>query len=213
MAVDGRSKRTMNPLIPTSRPVILASNSPRRRQLLRYILPQFDIAPSRDIDESYPSTLAPEDVPGYISRLKAEAYADLLADPSTLLLTADTIVVIDGHILGKPHSADQACEMLRTLAGRTHHVITGVTLRTSERSVTFADTTAVHFDNLGDDEIRSYVDTYNPMDKAGAYGIQEWIGCRAIKGVEGCFYNVMGLPLSRLFDALRQFDSTDTPQP
>lgn len=189
---------------PTKLRVVLASNSPRRRQLLRYVLDDFDIAEPRDIDETYPIGLSPEEIAPYISRVKARGYGDL-ATEGRLVLTADTVVILDNKILGKPHSETEAVEMLRRLSGRTHRVITGVTLHSADRVETFAETTKVHFGPLSDSEIAQYVAQYKPYDKAGAYGIQEWVGCVGIRGVEGCFYNVMGLPLNMLYEHLRRF--------
>ncbi len=184
--------------------ILLASGSPRRRELLGMIVPEFEIAPGRDIDESYPSDMAPEEVPAYLSRLKAKAYADIL-EPGELIITADTIVICEGAILGKPRSRDAAVDMLRMLSGRTHTVVTGVTLSSTDRSETFAEHTQVHFAELADSQIEEYVDLYRPYDKAGAYGIQEWIGATGISGINGCFYNVMGLPLAALYRHLCSF--------
>lgn len=185
--------------------VLLASNSPRRRQLLQMILPSFEIADNIDVDESYPSGLKPEDVPAYIAVVKAKAHDDLLED-NELMITADTVVILDGHIYGKPHSRDEAIDMIGRLAGRTHHVVTGVALsaRGHKRDV-FSETTAVKFAELSRAQIEEYVDRYRPFDKAGAYGVQEWIGAVGIKGIDGCFYNVMGLPLHTLYDHLAAF--------
>lgn len=185
--------------------VLLASNSPRRRQLLQMILPSFEIADNIDVDESYPSDLKPEDVPAYIAVVKAKAHDDLLED-NELMITADTVVILDGHIYGKPHSRDEAIYMIGRLAGRTHHVVTGVALsaRGHERDV-FSESTAVKFAELSRVQIEEYVDRYRPFDKAGAYGVQEWIGAVGIKGIDGCFYNVMGLPLHTLYDHLAAF--------
>lgn len=186
--------------------VLLASNSPRRRELLGLILPSFEIAVPRDIDEVYPAGMAAEDVPAYLSQLKAKAYADLLA-PGELIITADTIVIADGDIMGKPHDIGQAKEMLNRLENNTHTVVTGVTLMSldGKRQDTFSETTRVTFGHLTDEEIDRYVDRYRPFDKAGAYGIQEWIGAAAISRIDGCFYNVMGLPLHALYSHLKDF--------
>lgn len=186
--------------------VLLASNSPRRRELLGLILPKFDIATPRDIDEVYPSDLDAKDVPAYLSQLKAKAYTDLLA-PGELIITADTIVIADGNILGKPHDAEEASQMLHTLEYATHTVVTGVTLMSLEgkKLDTFSETTQVTFGHLTDDEISRYISIYRPFDKAGAYGIQEWIGAAAIARIDGCFYNVMGLPLHTLYSHLKTF--------
>ncbi len=188
--------------------VLLASNSPRRRELLGLILPEFTIAESRVVDEGYPPGLAPEDVPVLISKKKAAAYADMLC-PGELIITADTVVVLGDEILGKPHEHDDACAMLGKLAGNTHTVITGVTLITDSASASFAESTKVTFAPVSDAEIVEYVRRYRPFDKAGAYGIQEWIGAAVIERIDGCFYNVMGLPLHRLYRELRHFFDGD----
>lgn len=184
--------------------ILLASNSPRRRELMRLIAPEFGIAIMHDIDENYPSTLPPEEVPVYLSRLKAKAYAHQLVE-NEIIITADTVVINDGRILGKPHSQEEAVEMLLSLMNRTHRVVTGVTLTSLEKSDTFSEMTEVTFDNVTREEIERYVNDYHPYDKAGAYGIQEWIGCVGISGIKGCFYNVMGLPLHTLYQHLQRF--------
>lgn len=186
--------------------ILLASNSPRRRELLHLIVPEFEIAESRDIDEKYPAGLSPEEVPAFLSRLKASAYRDVLL-PHEVLVTADTVVILDGRILGKPHSIGEAVEMLRSLCGRTHTVVTGVTLTSLEgkKCDTFSEHTLVTFAQLSDSEIEAYVERYRPLDKAGAYGIQEWFGAAGISRIDGCFYNVMGLPLHALYEHLRSF--------
>ena len=189
---------------PVDKHIVLASNSPRRRQLLGHIIPEFDIAPARDIDETYPEDLDALEVAPYVSLKKAEGYADLV-DKDTLLITADTVVIIDNQILGKPRSAEQALQMLKTLSGRMHRVVTGVTLKSVEKALTFSNVTEVYFDDMTDDELMRYIDEFKPFDKAGSYGIQEWIGCRGIKGVKGCFYNVMGLPMNDLYNHLNLF--------
>lgn len=185
----------------TAKNVILASNSPRRRELLQHILPSFQIAPSRDVDECYPDTLPARQVSEYLSRIKAEAYKDLVTD-NTLLITADTVVICDNRILGKPKDAAQATEMLQMLSSKEHVVTTGVTVMSATKTISFTETTAVTFNALSDGEIAKYIEVYKPFDKAGAYGIQEWIGCIGISGINGCFYNVMGLPLHRLYKAI-----------
>lgn len=186
--------------------IMLASNSPRRRELLGMIVPEFTIAPSRDIDEAYPSDLAPEKVPEYLSRLKADAYADMLS-ADTLVVTADTVVILNDRILGKPKGCDDAVAMLLALSEREHTVVTGVTLSSlgGRRTDTFSVKTRVKFAEIVDKEIAEYVTRYEPYDKAGAYGIQEWIGAAAIEGIEGSFYNVMGLPLHALYMHLKHF--------
>lgn len=189
---------------PIDKTVILASNSPRRKDLLGTIVPLFQQAPGRDVDEHYPETIYGEEVASYLSKVKAKAYSDLVTDDN-LIITADTVVLIDNEILGKPHDADEALEMLKKLSGRTHRVITGVTLMSKERTETFSVTSEVTFDNIPEEELREYIDEYRPFDKAGAYGIQEWIGCRGIRKIDGCFYNIMGLPVNALYSALTTF--------
>lgn len=186
--------------------LVLASASPRRRELLLQIGAQVRIASTKEVDESYPGNIAPEDVAPYISAKKAHAYADSIESGETLI-TADTVVICEGCILGKPHNEHEAVEMLRQLSGRTHSVVTGVTIMNGERCRTFGVTTEVDFAPLSDSEIRYYVEKYRPLDKAGAYGIQEWIGYIGITGIRGDYYNVMGLPLQRLYTELKELHS------
>ena len=164
--------------------LVLASASPRRRELLLQIGAQVRIASTKEVDESYPGNIAPEDVAPYISAKKAHAYADSIESGETLI-TADTVVICEGCVLGKPHNEHEAVEMLRQLSGRTHSVVTGVTIMNGERCRTFGVTTEVDFAPLSDSEIRYYVEKYRPLDKAGAYGIQEWIGYIGITGIRG----------------------------
>lgn len=192
---------------PIEKKVILASSSPRRRELLKYIVPQFEIAPSREIDESYPTELSVYEVPTYLSRKKLECYKDLL-DKDTVIITADTVVINNGEILGKPKDEESAIEMLTSLVGHTHSVVTGVSLMTKEQTVSFSEKTDVTFSNVSSEDIRAYVSEYRPYDKAGAYGIQEWIGCVAISAINGCYYNVVGLPLHTLFVHLRTINQS-----
>lgn len=184
--------------------VILASNSPRRRELLEGLGIDFEVHTLQGIDESWPATLQGEDIPKHISRKKAEAYLQTLAGDE-LLITADTIVYLDRQVLGKPRDAADATAMLRMLAGRTHEVITGVTIATLAKQTTFAVTSLVTFADLTDEEIDHYVEYYKPFDKAGAYGIQEWIGYIGVIRLEGSYFNVMGLPVQRLYTELRRF--------
>ena len=184
--------------------LILASNSPRRRELLAGLGLPFEVHVLSGIDETYPDTLTEGDIPLYISRAKADAYRSQLADDE-LLITADTIVWVDGEVLGKPRDADEACRMLRLLSGRTHQVFTGVALTTTQRQVAFDCRTDVTFDHLSDEEISHYVTHYRPFDKAGAYGVQEWIGYVGVTRLEGSYFNVMGLPVQRLYQALKEF--------
>lgn len=163
-----------------------------------------DIAPSYECEEIYPADMPAEKVPVYLSRLKSECYPHPLAT-NDILLTADTVVVIDGCVLGKPNGHAEAVEMLHRLSGRRHTVISGVTLRTVDRTHTFAAESSVWFRPLTDEEITYYIDTYKPFDKAGSYGIQEWIGYAAIERINGSFYNVMGLPIQKVYTELEKF--------
>ena len=155
------------------------------------------------VDESYPDTLSGEDIPVYISREKAAAYLPSIA-PDELIITADTIVWLDGRVLGKPADEADACRMLRELSGRTHRVITGVTLSTAAFQKSFAVTSEVEFAPLTEEEITYYVDHYRPLDKAGAYGVQEWIGFIGVRRLSGSYFNVMGLPIQRLYQELKE---------
>ena len=181
--------------------VVLASNSPRRKELLQRLGIPFKVRTLFGIDESYPDTLRGEDIVRYISRNKANAYRSSMG-PDELLITADTIVYLQGEVMGKPHDADDARRMLRALAGQVHQVITGVTIITANDMENFAVTSQVKFSDLSDDEINYYVDRYLPLDKAGAYGIQEWIGLVGVESISGSFYNVMGLPVQRIYEEL-----------
>lgn len=186
--------------------LLLASKSPRRRELLGMIEPKFETAVMHDVDESYPDNLPAKDIPGYLSRIKADAYKHQLKN-GEIIITADTVVICEDEVLGKPCSRTEAIAMLEKLSGKTHTVVTGVTLTSLEKSLTFSESTEVTFDHLSYEQIVWYVDNCQPFDKAGAYGIQEWIGCIGISGIKGCFYNVMGLPLHRLYKALMNFYS------
>ena len=187
--------------------IVLASNSPRRRELLGALEVDFEVRTLDGIKESYPQGLTMTGIPEHISSQKAMAYA--LADDE-LLITADTIVYLDGEVLGKPANAKDACAMLRKLSGKTHQVITGVTLRTVDRSHTFSCVTEVTFAQLAEEQIKHYVDNYAPFDKAGAYGIQEWIGYVGVTKINGSYYNVMGLPVQRLNQELTAFMNNET---
>lgn len=183
--------------------IILASNSPRRQELMTGLGVEYVVKTLPDVDESYPSTLYGEEIPLYISREKAAAYLSFI-QPDELIITADTIVWLDGKMYGKPTDAEQAKSMLRDLSGKTHQVITGVTLSTKEFQKSFAVTTHVTFALLAEDEIDYYVERYQPLDKAGAYGVQEWIGFIGVEQLEGSYFNVMGLPIQRLYKELRK---------
>ncbi|MCM1319174.1 MAG: Maf family nucleotide pyrophosphatase [Muribaculaceae bacterium] len=183
--------------------ILLASKSPRRRELLKMLDIPFTIAQTVEVDETYPADLSPEQVPLYLSRLKAEAYSSLIKS-NELIITADTIVINNGKILGKPKSEEQAKCMLREMSGHEHTVISGVSITTADKQVSFDTHTEVLFAPLTDEDINYYVEHYHPMDKAGAYGIQEWIGAVAVCGIQGSFYNVMGLPIHQLYCKLRE---------
>lgn len=181
--------------------VILASGSPRRRELLSGLGIDYTIKVLPDVNEAYPETLKGEDIPLYIAREKAEAYLKRI-ESDELIITADTIVWLDNEVLGKPTDERQAKVMLRMLSGKTHHVITGVCLTTSEFQKSFTTTTEVTFAKLSEEEIDYYVEKYRPLDKAGAYGIQEWIGFVGVEAINGSYFNVMGLPIQKLYKEL-----------
>ena len=181
--------------------VILASGSPRRRELLSGLGIDYTIKVLPDVNEAYPETLKGEDIPLYIAREKAEAYLKGI-ESDELIITADTIVWLDNEVLGKPTDERQAKVMLRMLSGKTHHVITGVCLTTREFQKSFTTTTEVTFAELSKEEIDYYVEKYRPLDKAGAYGIQEWIGFVGVEAINGSYFNVMGLPIQRLYKEL-----------
>lgn len=184
--------------------IILASNSPRRKELLRGLDIAFDVRVQPDIAEDYPADTAPADVAAYISREKANAYKDTIAE-NELVITADTVVIVGNEILGKPHDDAEAKEMLHKISGRKHQVVTGVCLTTMEKQRCFSVSTDVTFKNLKEEEIDYYIETYSPLDKAGAYGIQEWIGYIGVTALEGSYFNVMGLPVQRIWEELNRF--------
>lgn len=180
--------------------VVLASKSPRRQQLLSQLGIKFRVELIEGIQENYPADMVADDVAQFLAIQKAKPYN---LRENELLITADTIVVLDGHVLGKPIDEADAHRMLRALSGKVHHVVTGVCVTTCHSQQAFADTTQVEFAQLTDDEIDHYIQHDRPMDKAGAYGIQEWIGHIGVKRIDGCFYNVMGLPVPRLYALLK----------
>ncbi len=184
--------------------IILASNSPRRRELLQGLGVDFIVDADTDFEEEFPPQTPHRQVPALMSIGKSHGFHRPLSEDE-ILLTSDTMVLLDSRIMGKPHSREQAIEMLRSLSGRTHEVITAVTLRTAAAQKTISDATLVTFRPLSQSEIDHYVDTCRPYDKAGAYGIQEWIGYAACTRIEGSFYNVMGLPVHRVYDELTKF--------
>lgn len=184
--------------------VILASNSPRRRELLAGLGLQFEVRVLADIDENYPPTLPATQIAKYIAHKKAEANRAIMAE-NEMIITADTIVVVDDMVMGKPTDDADAIRMLSTLSGKTHKVITGVCITTLNKQTVFDVTTGVTFKTLTDEEINYYITHFHPTDKAGAYGIQEWIGYIGVTGLEGSYYNVMGLPVQRIYDELCEF--------
>lgn len=177
--------------------VILGSGSPRRKELLALLDIDFEVRSAGDVDESYPADLPAEEVPLYLARKKSNAFLSGLKE-NELVITADTVVICDNNVLGKPADTEEAFRMLKMLSGRKHAVVTGITVATREIQISDTAITEVEFSPLSDDTIREYIGRYRPLDKAGAYGIQEWIGAVAVKGINGSFYNVMGLPLHLL---------------
>ena len=184
--------------------ILLASNSPRRRELLGGLGLSYEVVSLPEIDESYPASLKGAEIPAYIATQKAKAYQDWMT-ADTLLITADTIVWLDGKVYGKPADAQEARQMLKELSGKTHTVITGMAITAHNKQKTFAVESYVTFAPLDDAEIDYYVDHYRPYDKAGAYGIQEWIGYIGVTALEGSYFNVMGLPVQRLYQELKQW--------
>ena len=177
--------------------VILGSGSPRRRELLAMLDIDFEVRSAGDVDESYPADLPAEEVPLYLARKKSNAFLSGLRE-NELVITADTVVICDNNVLGKPGDSEEAFRMLKMLSGRKHAVVTGITVATREIQISDTAITEVEFAPLSDETIKEYIGRYRPLDKAGAYGIQEWIGAVAVKGINGSFYNVMGLPLHLL---------------
>ena len=184
-------------------PLILSSNSPRRKELLAGLDIPFEVRVIEDIDESYPDSLPTGEIAEYIAQKKAAAYE---VGNDEVLITADTIVVRDDQILGKPADAEEAKQMLHSLSGKTHHVITGVCLKSCDKQRHFSVISEVTFKTLAEEEINYYVETYKPFDKAGAYGIQEWIGYIGVTGLSGSYFNVMGLPVQRIYEELKKFN-------
>lgn len=184
--------------------LILASGSPRRRELMAGAGLEFEIADVAGVEERYPEDMEPSKVPQFLAKLKADAYTKPL-EANEILITADTVVILDGEIIGKPEGRDQAIEMLGRLSGRQHTVITGVNLRSVRKNVNFRAVSHVKFRQLSREEIVYYIDAFKPFDKAGSYGIQEWIGYVGVEGVKGSFFNVMGLPIQLLYVNLLKF--------
>lgn len=184
--------------------IILASASPRRRELLQATGIAYRLAEKFECEEQYPASIEVLDVAPYLSRLKSHAYPTALRC-NDILITADTTVVLGNKVLGKPASEEEAKAMIAELSGKEHSVVTGVTLRMADREHTFSSVSKVRFAELSEEQIAYYVENYKPLDKAGAYGIQEWIGYIGIESIEGSFYNVMGLPVQRLCRELEYF--------
>ena len=184
--------------------IILGSQSPRRQELMQGLNLKFKVF-TIDVDETYPQNLKREEIPVFIAQKKADAYKDILKDNS-LLITADTIVWQDGNVFGKPKDEEDAIKILKQLSGKIHQVITGVCITTIKKSTVFDVITDVKFASFSDEEIKYYVENYKPFDKAGAYGIQEWIGFAGIESVNGSYYNVMGLPIQRLYKELKKIN-------
>ena len=184
--------------------IVLASKSPRRQELLKGIGIEFSIL-TKDVDESYPPRLPLADIAPFLSLKKAKAFEDHELPENFMVITADTVVIAENEILGKPKDREDAFRMLKLLPGKTHRVVTGVTVHTKETSKTFSVTSKVTFDELENQEIEYYIDNYKPYDNAGAYGVQEWIGYIGVCGVEGSYFNVMGLPTHKLYKVLKNF--------
>ncbi len=184
--------------------IILASQSPRRQQLLKDMGINFRII-LKDVEENYPETLSISKVPIYLAKLKADAFTNEDLNINSIVITADTIVSINNIVLGKPKDAENAYEMLKSISGKKHEVITGVCLKSKTKTTSFASYSDVYFRELSDEEIYYYIKNYKPFDKAGAYGIQEWIGYIGIEKIEGSYYNVMGLPTQKLYLELNKF--------
>ena len=184
--------------------IILASQSPRRRYLLRQLGIEFTEM-SAEVDETFPPGMEPDAVARYLAEKKAAHFENLLQDDRTIVITADTLVIVNGRIIGKPGDYDDAVKMLGELSGRMHRVVTGVTIRSLLKSITFTDWTDVYFKDLTPEEISHYLHHYQPYDKAGSYGIQEWIGYIGITRIEGSYFNVMGMPVQRVYEELSKF--------
>lgn len=184
--------------------IVLASNSPRRRELLAGLGTEFEVRVLPDIDESYPADLPVMQIAEYIAHEKASAYLLTMKD-NDLVITADTVVIIGNEVLGKPKDEEDAKRMLRLISGKTHQVVTGVCLTTTKQQRHFSVSTDVTFKNLPENEINYYITKYKPFDKAGAYGIQEWIGYVGVTSLNGSYFNVMGLPVQKLWEELKRY--------
>lgn len=184
--------------------IILASKSPRRQELLKGIGLPFSVL-TKDVDESFSSEMSVFDVAPFLSYKKAKAFEESELPENYMVITADTVVIVGDAILGKPKDFEDACNMLRLMSGKKHSVVTGVTIHTKEKTKTFSAISKVFFEVLDEDEINYYVSMYKPFDKAGSYGIQEWIGYVGVKSVEGSYFNVMGLPTQKMYQILKRF--------
>ena len=184
--------------------IVLASKSPRRQELLKGIGVDFSIL-TKEVDESYPSKLPLVDVAPFLSLKKAKAFDDAELPENYMVITADTVVIVENEILGKPKDRDDAVRMMKMLSGKVHKVVTGVTVHTKAKTKTFSVISKVTFESLDNQEVDYYIDNLKPYDKAGAYGVQEWIGYIGVSNVEGSYYNVMGLPTQRLYKVLKEF--------
>jgi len=189
---------------PKNKRVILASASPRRKMLMEGLDIPLVIVQASRVDESYPDVLSPEKIPAYLAGKKADGAQDLLT-ADTILVTADTLVILNGEVIEKPQDKAHAREMLSRLSGNMHRVLTGVCMRSVDKEICFTAESKVYFGKLSQDEIDYYINTYRPFDKAGAYGIQEWIGYVSVERIEGSFYNVMGLPVHQVYQYLKEF--------
>lgn len=185
--------------------LVLGSKSPRRQALIGELGFPVEIR-INEVEEIYPEDLAAEKVPEYLAKLKAQPLISKLSE-NEILVTSDTVVLLDGLVIGKPKNREDSIQMLRNLSGRSHTVVTGVHLASKTKSHQFSSVTEVYFSALTEEEIEHYVDTHEPFDKAGSYGIQEWLGYIAVSKIEGCYYNVMGLPLHDVYRALKVFDA------
>lgn len=183
--------------------ITLASQSPRRRELLGGLGVNFSVESSAGGAETYPESMPHCRIPEFLARSKSQSFHRPL-EKMEVLITADTLVFLDEKVLGKPKDREDAFRMIRSLSGKTHQVLTGVCLRTNEKTVSFTDTTDVTFEEMSDDEIYWYIDNCKPFDKAGAYGIQDWIGLSSISSIRGSYFNVMGLPVHKVYNALKK---------
>lgn len=183
----------------------LASKSPRRKELLGMLDIPFTQAAIKEVEEVYPPSLQPDEIPQYLSRLKAQAYLETIR-PNDLIITADTIVILGSEVIGKPSDEQDALRMLLHLSGKEHRVVTGVSITTAREQISFSVESSVQFGHISEADAAYYVDKYHPLDKAGSYGIQEWIGAVAVKSIRGSFYNVMGLPVHQLYQHLQSIE-------